>query len=411
MEQKLPAKARYLKTLKQNGFQVPDCIYISAEDFRNENFKELQSFLEKHQESYKVIARSAHPLEYCFKGGTFDSMETYADIGGITYARKKIIKSAKTTKALAIKRQQKFNNAPKVDLDEMGIIVMPFVEGSNVMAKIISGEWEFGYCRDRISRVQTEPFITKTPHDRKLLDLSKDIEKLFNFPCEIEYIISELGEIFVVQAKDISGVEILEIKAGIPSIQLNGIKRIRKRRYYRERPIYVMDTNALYLNIIATCENIVFDNKPPDKVVEEVLEIMKSFQVELETFALRNERFAILGLSISKSEELYQIANHYLDDMPELQKKIAYELNQNLYHIDFFLSEADTLIAKDRFRINLCSHDAYGIDTVRYPMWNVFWHAEKHDFFTEEFKRLGFSTGDTIGIRINQDDIPTIYRL
>jgi hypothetical protein len=172
-----------------------------------------------------------------------------------------------------------------------------------------------------------------------------------------------------------------------------------------------MDTNALYLNIIATCENIVFDNKPPDKVVEEVLEIMKSFQVELETFALRNERFAILGLSISKSEELYQIANHYLDDMPELQKKIAYELNQNLYHIDFFLSEADTLIAKDRFRINLCSHDAYGIDTVRYPMWNVFWHAEKHDFFTEEFKRLGFSTGDTIGIRINQDDIPTIYRL
>ncbi len=411
MEQQPPAKARYLEKLKKNGFQVPDCIYVSAEDFRNNNFEELQTFLAKHQESYKVIARSAHPLEYCFKGGTFDSMETYADIGGIMYARKKIIKSAKTTKALSIKRQQVFNNAPEIDLDEMGIIVMPFVEGSNVMAKIMFGEWEFGYCRDRISKVQTEPFITKTPHDRKLLDLSQDIEKLFGFPCEIEYIISEMGEIFVVQAKDISGIEIPEVSPGLPSIKLNGIKRIRKRRHYRERPIYVMDTRKLYRNIISTCEDIAFNNKSPDKVVKEVQEIIKSFQAELETFALRNERFAILGLAISKSEELYQIANHYLDDLPELQKKIAHELNQNLYKIDFFLSEADTLIAKDRFRINLCSHDAYGIDTVRYPMWNVFWHADKHEFFTEEFKRLGFNTGDTIGIHINHDEIPTIYRL
>ncbi|MCK5836072.1 MAG: hypothetical protein KAH09_02305 [Desulfobacula sp.] len=411
MEKKLPAKARYLKKLKKNGFKVPDFIYLSAEDFRNENFQKLNTFLAKHQESYKVIARSAHPLEYRFKGGTLDSMETYADIGGILYARKKIIKSAKTTKALSIKRQQKFNNAPVIDLEEMGIIVMPFVEGSNVMAKMMSGEWEFGYCRDRISRVQTEPFITKTPHNRKLLDLSQDIEKLFGFPCEIEFIISEIGEIFVVQAKDISGVEILEISAGIPSIQLNGVKRIRKRRYYRERPIYVMDTRKLYRNIISTCEGSVFDNKSPDKVIKEVGEVIKSFQAGLENFALRNERFAILGLCISKTEELYQIANHYLDDIPKLQKKIAHELNKNLYQIDFFLSEADTLIAKDRFRINLCSHDAYGIDTVRYPMWNVYWHADKHNFFIEEFERLGFSTGDTIGIHINQNDIPTIYRL
>ncbi len=407
----LPAKAKYLDKLKKNGFQVPEFIYVSAENFKTESFQDLKDFLAIHQESYKVIARSAHPLEYCFKGGTFDSLQTYADIGGIVYARKKIIKSAKTTKALSIKRQQTFNNAPVINLDEMGIIVMPFIEGSNVMAKKMSGEWEFGYCRDRISRVQTEPFITKTPHDTKLFILSQNIEKLLGFPCEIEYIISETGELFVVQAKDISGIEILDVNESIPCIKLNGIKRIRKRRNYRERPIYVMDTRTLYLNIISTCETIVFDGQSPETVVTEAVDIVKKFQAELEAFALKHERFAVLGMSISKSEELYQIANHYLDDMPELQKKIATELNNNLYQIDFFLSEADTLIAKDRFRINLCSHDAYGIDTVRNPMWNVFWHADKHDFFTQEFKRLGFSTGDTVGIRVDHDEIPMVYRL
>ncbi len=411
MEQKLPGKARYLCKLKNNGFQVPDFIYVSADEFKNEDFESLKTFLGKHQDSYKVIARSAHPLEYCFKAGTFDSMETYADIGGIIYARKKIIKLAKTAKALSIKRQQKFKNAPELDLDEMGIIVMPFVEGSNVMAKMMSGDWEFGYCRDRVSRVQSEPFITKTPHDRKLMGLSKDIEQLFGVPCEIEYIISEKGEIFVVQAKDISGVEVLEVNSGIPFVKLSGIKRIRKRRNYRERPIYILDTRQLYLNVISACEDIVFENRPPEMVAAEALEIIDAFQAELEAFALRNERFAILGMSISKPEELYQIANHYLDDSPELQKKIACALNNNLYQVDFFLSEADTLIAKDRFRINLCSHDAYGIDTVRNPMWNVFWYADRHEFFTAEFKRQGFSTGDTVGIHLDSDEIPTVYRL
>ena len=372
MEQILPGKARHLEKLKKNGFKVPDFIYISAKEFKAKKFEQLRIFLEKHQESYKVIARSAHPLEYRFKGGTFDSMETYADIAGIVYARNKIIKSAKTAKALSIKRQQKFDNAPEIDLDDMGILVMPFVQGSNVMAKRMSGEWEFGYCRDKVSRVQSEPFITKTPHDRKLMSLSKDIEKLFGFPCEIEYIISESGEIFVVQAKDISRVEIIEVNQDIPFVRLDGIKRIRKRRKYRERPIYVLDTRKLYLDVIAACEGIVFENKPPDEVLKEAVGIIKSFQAGLETFALRNERFAILGLSIGKPEELYQIANHYLDEIPKLQEEIAYELSNNIYQIDFFLSEADTLIAKDRFKITLCSHDAYGIDTIRNPMWNAF---------------------------------------
>ena len=108
--------------------------------------------------------------------------------------------------------------------------------------------------------------------------------------------------------------------------------------------------------------------------------------------------------------ELFQIANHYLDDTPDLQSELSKALHDNLYKIDIFLLEADTLISKDKLRINLCSHDAYGIDTVRNPMWSVYWGVEKHDTVVKAFKKLGFKTGDTIGIDIGADDRPTIYR-
>jgi hypothetical protein len=108
---------------------------------------------------------------------------------------------------------------------------------------------------------------------------------------------------------------------------------------------------------------------------------------------------------------LYQIANHYLDDTPDLQAELSKALHHNLYQIDIFISEADTLIAKDKFRINLCSHDAYGIDTVRNPLWSVYWYVDRHDAVVQEFKRVGFKTGDTVGIDIDVDDKPTIYRL
>ena len=87
-------------------------------------------------------------------------------------------------------------------------------------------------------------------------------------------------------------------------------------------------------------------------------------------------------------------------------------VNRNmLYKIDDFLSEADTLIAKDRFRLNLCGHDAYGIDTVRNPMWSVFWHIDKHEKMVKKFERLGFKTGDIVGIEIDSDEKPIVYRL
>ena len=412
MRQAFPEKAELLKKLKQAGFAVPDFIYLPAEDFENENFEALEKFLEKHRESFKVIARSAHPQERCFKGGTFDSLETYADVGGIRYARNKMIKLAATSRHLCIARQQHFNRAPELDLEQMGVIVMPFIDGASVMAKMIDRYWEFGYCRDRIHKVQSEPYITRTPHDRRLVQLSKDIQEHLGFRCEIEYIVSADGDIHVVQAKDISNIDILEEKDSHQSITLDGIRRIRKRRNYRERPLYVMDNRAFYIDIISRCEEFVLDGRGSDgQGIGHIIDAIKAYEADFEAFALRHQRYAVLGLAIQDPVALYQIANHYLDETPELQAQLSKALHNNLYQIDIFLSEADTLIAKDKFRINLCSHDAYGIDTVRNPLWSVYWYVDRHEAVVNEFKRVGFKTGDTVGIDINVDDKPTVHRL
>ena len=408
METAIPEKARLLEKLRKSGFNVPEFIYVPADKFDTEEFNELDKFLDNHRESYKVIARSAHPQESKYKGGTFDSLETYADIGGIQYARKRMIKIAQTSKQLSIQRQQMFNRAPKIDVNGMGIIVMPFVNGSSVMAKMIGSDWEFGYCRDRTHKVQSEPYITKVPHDRRLVQLSKDIQKALGFRCEIEYMIATDGEIHVVQAKDISDIETLEDKEIEQFIKLDGIRRIRKRRNYRERPVYVMDNKSFYINIISQCEDLVHGSKKPD--VRAIIASIAAYEKELESFALRHQRFAVLGFAIQDPTELYQIASHYLDDLPKLQKALSKALHNNLYKIDIFLAEADTLIAKHKFRINLCSHDAYGIDSVRNPLWSAYWNVERHDEVVKNFMRLGFKTGDTIGIDIDAEGRPLVYR-
>ncbi|SDU22223.1 hypothetical protein [Desulfobacula phenolica] len=410
MKNTIPEKAKLLDKLRKNGFNVPDFIYVPADKFNSEDFTQLNSFLDNHRESYKVIARSAHPLESNYKGGTFDSLETYADIAGIKYARKRMIKIAETSKRLSIRRQQIFNHAPDININEMGVIVMPFINGSSVMAKMIVNHWEFGYCRDRDRKVQREPYITKVPHDRKLLQLSIDIQKNLGFSCEIEYIVSTDGEIHVVQAKDISNIETLEEKESERSIMLDGVRRMRKRKNYRERPVYIMDNKAFYINIISQCENLVQVNKGPKPDINDILAGIKAYEKELESFALRHQRFAVIGFSIQDTGELYQIANHYLDDLPDLQNTLSKALHNNIYKIDIFLSEADTLIAKDKFRLNLCSHDAYGIDSVRNPLWSAYWNIDRHDQVVKDFLRLGFKTGDTIAIDIDAEDRPMVYR-
>jgi len=406
----LPEKALHLEKLRKGKFNVPDFIYVPAADFSNKNFEKLEAFLSRHQESFKVIARSAHPLEEAFKPGTFDSLETYADTAGIQYARNRMTKLGKTVSRLSILRQQRFSHAPELDLEDMGVIVMPFINGNGVMAKMLGNSWEFGYCRTHSQKVESEPFITKTPHDAGLLEISKEIQEYLGFKCEIEYIISEDGEINVVQAKNISHIETLDEKESERSVALDGIKRIRMRRNYRERPIFVMDNTAFYMSIIDQCENIIMESKNARPHIKDVLEIIASQEAQFEDFSLRHERFAILGLSIEASGDLYQIANHYLDEIPDLQAPFRKALYNNLYKRDYFLSEADTLIARDDIRVNLCSHDAYGIATVRNPVWSVYWHRNRDESVVRRFRNLGFKTGDFIGIDIDMKEKPTAYR-
>ena len=259
--------------------------------------------------------------------------------------------------------------------------------------------------------MESLPYITKTPHDTGLLDISGDIQKYLGFQCEIEYIISGDGKIHVVQAKDISHVETLEQKQSERSVRLDGIRRIRKRRNYRERPVFVMDNAAFYMNIIDHCENIVMGKEPSGSGVIDALKMIASYESELENFAMRNEKFAILGLAIDAPGDLYQIANHYLDETPALQEQLSQALYDNLYKRDYFLSEADTLIARDEIRINLRSHEAYGIATVRNPVWSVYWYMDRDEKVVREFQNLGFKTGDCIGIDIDMKEKPTVYRL
>jgi len=410
MGTKISEKVKYLEKLRYDGFNVPDFIYVPASEFKKEKLPALEAFLKKHQENYKVIARSAHPKEDLYKSGSFDSVETYADIGGIKWARKRIIKLAKTAKNLSILRQQYFNSAPEIDLEQMGVIVMPFIFGTGVMAKKLWDHWEFGYCRDRIHK-ETEPYITSTPHDRRLLDLSKEIQNCLGFQCEIEYVIEKDGKIHVVQAKDISSIDILEHKQSERSIKMDSVSRIRQKRNYRERSVYVMDNQAFYMEIIHKCEEVLSKYNEDSSCFDSILKFIKSYEFELESFALRHQRFAILGLSINEPRNLFQIANHYLDDMPELQEILSKTLNINLYKIDIFMSEADTLIVKDKFRINLCSHDAYGIDTVRNPIWTISWSVKRHDEVIKRLKEIGFKTDDTVGVDIDEHSVPTIFRL
>jgi len=407
----VPEKTRLLDRLKKEAFNVPDFVYVAASDFEKENFSALDSFLEHHRESFKLIARSAHPAEEYFKAGTFDSLETYADISGIQYARKRMIDYARTANRLSILRQQKFNGAPDIKVEDMGVIVMPFIQGQSVMAKMVGGQWEFGYSVDSNHRIHSEPYITNTPHDTKLLEISESIQRLLGFRCEIEYVIALDGTIYVVQARDISHIETLEKKESERSVRLDGLRRVRKRRNYRERPVFIMDNKTFYLNVISKCEDMILGCEGSRPGIEDVLDLVRSYESDLESFALKHERFAILGLSIKVQDDLYQIANHYLDETPDLKKQLSAALYSNLYKVDYFLSEADTLIAKDRVRIHLRTHDAYGIDTVRNPIWSVYWFVERHDQVVKEFKRLGFKTGDTVGIDIDPQEKPTVFRL
>ena len=99
----------------------------------------------------------------------------------------------------------------------------------------------------------------------------------------------------MVQAKDISHIETLDEKESERSVALDGARRIRTRRNYRERPVFVMDNEAFYMCIIDQCENIVMQDGDARPCVENALDIIASQEAEFENFALKYERYCHPG--------------------------------------------------------------------------------------------------------------------
>ena len=408
---RIPEKPRLLKILKDDGFNVPDFYFISGEDFDEGDFLELQEFLNRSCTSFKVIVRSAHPQEDRFKGGTFDSLETNCDITGVQYARNRITKLARHAKRLNILRQQRFNGAPQIDIDQMGIMVMQYIEGLQVMAKQLGDQWEFGISGFAKEKVPVESYITRRPPDERLLELSDTIQRYLGFRCEIEYILDYSGVIHVVQARDISLIDLLEQNRFEQTLRLDGIRRLRKRNNYRERVIYAMDNPSIYERIMAMSSELLREQERVEEKFGKILKVIEEYEQELEQFSLKYQYYAVLGLKIRIPDELFHKASHCLNELPDYQARLTQVLLENQYQIDYFLSEADTILAKDRLHLNLCTHAAYGVDSVRNPLWFIHWTPEHHDAVVNQFRKLGFKTKDMIGIEISPEERPMVYRL
>jgi len=408
---RIPEKPRLLKILKDDGFNVPDFYFISGEDFDEGDFLELQEFLNRSCTSFKVIVRSAHPQEDRFKGGTFDSLETNCDITGVQYARNRITKLARHAKRLNILRQQRFNGAPQIDIDQMGIVVMQYIEGLQVMAKQLGDQWEFGISGFAKEKVPVESYITRRPPDERLLELSDTIQRYLGFRCEIEYILDYSGVIHVVQARDISLIDLLETNRFEQTLRLDGIRRLRKRNNYRERVIYAMDNPSIYERIMAMSSELLREQERVEEKFGKILKVIEEYEQELEQFSLKYQYYAVLGLKIRIPDELFHKASHCLNELPDYQARLTQVLLENQYQIDYFLSEADTILAKDRLHLNLCTHAAYGVDSVRNPLWFIHWTPEHHDAVVNQFRKLGFKTKDMIGIEISPEERPMVYRL
>ena len=408
---RIPEKPRLLKILKDDGFNVPDFYFISGEDFDEGDFLELQEFLNRSCTSFKVIVRSAHPQEDRFKGGTFDSLETNCDITGVQYARNRITKLARHAKRLNILRQQRFNGAPQIDIDQMGIMVMQYIEGLQVIAKQLGDQWEFGISGFAKEKVPVESYITRRPPDERLLELSDTIQRYLGFRCEIEYILDYSGVIHVVQARDISLIDLLEQNRFEQTLRLDGIRRLRKRNNYRERVIYAMDNPSIYERIMAMSSELLREQERVEEKFGKILKVIEEYEQELEQFSLKYQYYAVLGLKIRIPDELFHKASHCLNELPDYQARLTQVLLENQYQIDYFLSEADTILAKDRLHLNLCTHAAYGVDSVRNPLWFIHWTPEHHDAVVNQFRKLGFKTKDMIGIEISPEERPMVYRL
>ncbi len=412
-----PDKVAFLEKLQSGGFNIPDFIYLSSEELNNNCQTAINAFLKANSGAACVIVRSAHPLEARYKGGTFDSFESTADFDGIRFAFRKIVRSCRTSKRLAICRQQAFEGAPPLNPDDMGILIMPYIDGRSVMAKTVEGKWEFGYARQSDNLIFRDPYLTSTPHDNQLYELSERIRSFLGFRCELEYILSGDGQLFIVQARDISGAPASEEAPVSPAgrrgrghVRFDGVHRVRGLCNHRIRPVFVMNNREFSLEIMdACCSDRCSGDNRDDGMVQQILDIIDDFDQRLDRFALSHPRYAVLGTDIHLLD-LFHFTHHFFEKVPHARQQIDGALRKTQYAIESFLAEADTLIAKRKTRFNLCTHNAYGISSVRNPLWTVFWDEDRSESILNDLGALGIQTGEIIEIEINAPGIPVLYR-
>ena len=91
----------------------------------------------------------------------------------------------------------------------------------------------------------------------------------------------------MVQARDISLIDLLEQNRFEQTLRLDGIRRLRKRSNYRERVIYAMDNPSIYERIMVMSSELLKDQERVEEKFGEILKVIEEYEQELEQFSLK----------------------------------------------------------------------------------------------------------------------------
>ena len=108
----------------------------------------------------------------------------------------------------------------------------------------------------------------------------------------------------MVQACDISLIDLLEQNRFEQTLRLDGIRRFRKWSNYRERMIYAMDNPSIYERIMAMSSELLNEQERVEEKFGEILKVIEEYEQELEQFSLKYQHYAVLGLKIRIPDEL-----------------------------------------------------------------------------------------------------------
>ncbi|MBU0980639.1 MAG: hypothetical protein KJ709_07555 [Nanoarchaeota archaeon] len=408
----VPNKVEFLDRLrgKTKGLKIPEQVYLSREHFEQGEFGELEGFLEGPEE---IIVRSALMEENEFKGGTFSSYRNGGKRNGQRYRlaptvetvktlRGWIVEDARYAKSLAIRRQQKFNNAPEINPEDIGAQVMRYEEGCKIMAKQVREKWEFGYVglKCPLDGAHMQDHLSDHAWNDDLVPVSERIQDMLGIGAEIEYIWDQKNDrLIVVQVKDITG-RVTEAEPRMhdedPVYILADfcLNRMRKtEESYRERQLFKVDD---YEHLIpAISDRYIQEEGTFVKCLEEA----RAMKDEYERFALENEHYAVY---IGEVERTNRFVGYVTRNHPDVKD---FHIGDGNYGFGLrycgmmyypFVAEADTVINFTVSSITGHSHQLFGIDNINNPLWLLIFG--EGDCLNLSGLTKGLQTGCKIGV-------------